>query len=215
MANDVMTKYDRSTVGNFVRLARTEFAHIANQAALDGYKAYGIVNMYKWLATLDEKICPICGQLDGEVFEADEAEAGANVPPSHPNCRCTVASYFPPDEIDEMFDKAKRLAKDPETGNTYYVDADLSFTEWYKRLTETQKGEFRYIRKDDVENVPDGGTIDTEGAAMSKPIEYKPLTCVDIDELQRQSDGVYRNKLTKGSRWTEKLLWTAILTVGT
>ena len=163
MANDVMTSYDRSTVRNCVRLAHTEFIRVANQATLDGYKEYGVVKQYKWLASLDERICPICGQLDGEIFDADEASEGVNAPPIHPRCRCCTVAFFPPTEADKMFEKAKRAARDPETGKTYYVDVDITFSEWFSGLTKTQKGEFKYIREKSVTNELDDGIINTGG----------------------------------------------------
>jgi len=142
MANDFMTKYDKSTVGNAVRLARTEFINIANQATIDAYREYGIVKQYQYLATLDERTCPICGPLDGEVFPVDKALTGINYAPMHPNCRCTSISYFPEEEIDKTLEKAERIARDPVTGKSYYVPEDMNYKEWRGSLTNNQEQHF-------------------------------------------------------------------------
>jgi len=132
-----------------------------------------------------------------------EGEVGGDhrVPPESMNAQEPKRSYFPPDEIDEIFEKAKRLAKDPETGKTYYVDADMSFTEWYKGLTETQKGqkgekgEFKYIRKDSVEVVPDGGIMDTVSINKETVLTNPKSTKYRYAITQEQIDDVLENEL--------------------
>ena len=68
-------------------------------------------------------------------IEAVGMEVGKNFPPMHPNCRSTTVAYFPPDEVDAMFDKAKRAARDPVTGEIHYVPADMTFKEWRETFT--------------------------------------------------------------------------------
>jgi hypothetical protein len=45
---------------------------------------YG-VPMERWNTRHDERTCPQCGGLDGQVWERNEGE----YPPAHDNCRCT------------------------------------------------------------------------------------------------------------------------------
>jgi Mor family transcriptional regulator len=45
----------------------------------------------KWVTTPDEKLCPTCGQLDGDHAGVDERFPGGFLtPPAHPRCRCTT-----------------------------------------------------------------------------------------------------------------------------
>lgn len=37
-----------------------------------------------WRTAADERVCPVCGPLDGQEWPSD---AGP-MPPAHPNCRC-------------------------------------------------------------------------------------------------------------------------------
>jgi hypothetical protein len=59
----------------------------------------------------------------------DEYEAGVTAPPFHPRCRTTTAPYFD-DEVD-----ATRAARDPETGKTVQVPADMKYQDWKDQYT--------------------------------------------------------------------------------
>ncbi|MCL2056920.1 MAG: minor capsid protein [Oscillospiraceae bacterium] len=50
----------------------------------------GVLRYYRIIAENDERICDVCAAQDGTVYPEEFAEAGANFPPFHPNCRCTV-----------------------------------------------------------------------------------------------------------------------------
>lgn len=49
-----------------------------------------LIGMVQWHATLDEATCPICAELDGQVFAIDEVDP----PPAHPSCRCFLVAVF-------------------------------------------------------------------------------------------------------------------------
>lgn len=105
LASQVSKKLD-TNYNNSVRLIRTEYSKILNDATLDGYKASRI-DKYKLLVTLDNRTSDICQALDAlnETYNVDEAEVGVNYPPFHPNCRTTTIPYFEEDEIDKMTDE--------------------------------------------------------------------------------------------------------------
>lgn len=71
------------------RLVRTEASYFANQGQLLAYEEAG-VEKYRFLGGG----CEVCQRLNGREFEIKEAKAGENLPPIHPNCKCTtVAAY--------------------------------------------------------------------------------------------------------------------------
>lgn len=118
-----------------VRLARTEYNLILNDATYEGYKQAGI-QQYQLLATLDSRTSEICQSIDGKVYDIKDKEVGVNYPPFHPNCRTTTIAYFERDEIDELFGTDNvRIARD-ETGKNYYVDANLTYKQWKEGLQE-------------------------------------------------------------------------------
>ena len=45
---------------------------------------------YRIISENDERLCRVCSGQDGSVYPAEDAKAGVNFPPFHPNCWCTV-----------------------------------------------------------------------------------------------------------------------------
>lgn len=106
------------------RLVQTETAYFTEQATMDSYNEAGVQH-FEFLATLDERTCPVCGPLDGKVFKVSEQIAGINCGPLHPRCRCTTVPYFDDDEIDY----GERIAKDRE-GSVVSVPGNMTYSQW-------------------------------------------------------------------------------------
>ena len=62
------------------------------------------------------------------MFDSKDQQSGLNYPPAHPNYRCTICGYFPPDEIDAAFEKYREDGIELVEG--------LTFDEWYRSLKE-------------------------------------------------------------------------------
>ncbi|MDD3410519.1 MAG: minor capsid protein [Eubacteriales bacterium] len=71
------------------RLVRTETSYVNNQAALKSYEDAQLEE-YEYLTAEDSRTCKICAGMNGKRFKLSEARVGENMPPLHPNCRCTV-----------------------------------------------------------------------------------------------------------------------------
>jgi SPP1 gp7 family putative phage head morphogenesis protein len=66
-------------------LSRTAVIDVSNAAKQDFYAANAdIIDSEVWIATLDDRTCPVCGGRDGEEFRVGEGP----VPPAHMGCRC-------------------------------------------------------------------------------------------------------------------------------
>lgn len=120
------------------RLIRTEVNHFSNQGFLEGYKAAGIIR-YRFMATLDLRTSAVCRQLDGKTFLVEDAQPGKNVPPMHPFCRSItvpVVSNRP----------GTRWARDPVTGKSMTVPADMTYAQWYEKYVEKNGGVIRGAR---------------------------------------------------------------------
>lgn len=113
------------------RLLHTESSFLMSEATHAGYKEDG-VEKYEILATLDSKTCEICGELDGNVYEVGEEITGVNMPPFHPLCRCTDVPHY----ADTPTKGMARVARDPETGKTYEVPADMTYKQWHEQYVE-------------------------------------------------------------------------------
>lgn len=111
------------------RLLRTETNYFENKAELESYDEMGI-KKFKYLAVLDNRTSEICQEMDGKVFDMKDAVQGENTPPLHPNCRSTIIPF-----ISEEYAPKTRIARDPETGENYYIDY-MTYKEWWKIYVE-------------------------------------------------------------------------------
>ena len=114
------------------RLVRTEASFLANEMEAESYKECGI-ERYIYVATLDVRTCKEdCAPLDGKDFPVAERKVSVNYPPMHPWCRCTTIAFIKAEDLARM----KRWARDPVTGKTMYVPADMSYEKWHKKYVE-------------------------------------------------------------------------------
>lgn len=113
------------------RLVRTESSYLTNQMEMMSYEECGI-GTYIFVATLDLRTSETCRNLDGKRFRVSKQQPGKNCPPMHPWCRSTTICDISDDELAEM----KRRARDPETGKTYTVPADMDYRKWYRKYVD-------------------------------------------------------------------------------
>ena len=62
----------------------------------------------------------ICGELNGRVFNVEDAVAGVNYPPIHPNCLCIVVAEFD----KSMFNREIKAIP---------LQDNIRFQEWQKK----------------------------------------------------------------------------------
>jgi SPP1 gp7 family putative phage head morphogenesis protein len=109
---------------NALRLMRTELARVQTQAQVEAYNR-NCFDEYIFLA--ERTACTECLAINGKVFKVADAEAGDNLPPIHPNCRCSTAAY-----IDEKaYDQWLEAKANGETS--------ASFEEWRQSNDTTEK----------------------------------------------------------------------------
>ena len=118
-------------------LIQTEVTNTYNQATKTGYEATGFVKQYEYVATLDNRTSDICSDLDGQIFNLEDAAVGLNYPPMHTHCRSTTTAYF-----DDSKQFATRMARDVETGKNFTVPATMNhkdFNDIYVDKSITRK----------------------------------------------------------------------------
>lgn len=134
LTRDVSTELGNDLKHSVRRLIHTETAYVKSQGDLLTYDKLG-VDEYEFLATLDSRTSSICRSLDGEHFKLEDATPGVNYPPMHPYCRSTTIVYRAQKD-------GTRAARDDE-GETYKVDANLNYKDWYKKYVSDQSVEYR------------------------------------------------------------------------
>lgn len=123
------------------RLVRTESAFFHNQMELLSYEEADI-EKYIFVAVLDKRTSRICQEHDNQVYDRDKAVPGVNCPPMHPWCRSTTIGY----DEDADYSKLKRRARNPVTGKTELVPADMTYKEWYSKYVD---GNIESIKHDE------------------------------------------------------------------
>lgn len=86
-----------TSVYNSERLLRTELARVQMDVQKDSFEQAGF-EQYEYIA--EPTACPICAELDGEIFDVKDMQPGKNASPMHPNCRCSTAAYMSREEWD-------------------------------------------------------------------------------------------------------------------
>ena len=71
-------------------IARTEVLRAHNQGRQKFHDRVG-VRRIEWLTMGDERVCPVCGPLDGKVFPLERFPRQ----PAHPACRCSSMAAWP------------------------------------------------------------------------------------------------------------------------
>lgn len=184
------------------RLLHTESSFLMSEAAHAGYKEDG-VEKYEILATLDSKTCGVCGDLDGKVYEVGKEVVGVNMPPFHPLCRCTTVPYYDDTPTEDL----TRVARDPETGKTYEVPADMTWKEWrekYINNKEDQSDIFRELKRG-VEKITDHDPVSIFNLKseyrndLMDTIEHMPTNAKDFVK-RHHADIVFINERAAGNR---------------
>lgn len=190
--NDIARDFaDRLNVSysNAQRLIRTEINYISNKGSLQSYKDTGIVEKYRYLATLDSRTSDICRELDGKVFEIKEAKVGVNLPPLHPYCRSTTIPHFDDDDIGELVED--RIARDDDgKGKSVRLGENLKFFDWvdkygsesFKKKVTAQRSKFKGM--DMAPSITEALVADEILKAFD-PAEYEPMTQEEVIESMR------------------------------
>ena len=183
-----LSEYMNVGLYNATRLVRTEVNHFANEAEMLSYEELDI-EKYRYIATLDNRTCDHCADLDNKVFNVKDRKPGKNCPPIHSNDRCTTVAEFD----DDVLNGLQRRARD-EKGKTILVAQDMSYKEWYdKYVNSPREQEIKpyivgVIDKDRYKNITDNIT--------TKDVVLLPKQIEHIEERHKGVYIKYKNEIT-------------------
>jgi len=114
IARDMRLSIGKLTRTRAMMIARTEVIAAHAEGQLDSFERLGIEEigiLAEWSTAGDDRVCALCGELEGAVMTVKEARG---LVPRHPNCRC---SWIPADkqrkEKGQLWGKqAKQAIKD-------------------------------------------------------------------------------------------------------
>jgi SPP1 gp7 family putative phage head morphogenesis protein len=166
--------------GQAARLIRTEAAYFGSVAQKDCFNDLD-VEKYEIVATLDSKTSDICRKMDGKgrsdtepFFYMNEWEIGVTAPPFHCWCRSCTCPYF-----DDEFAVGERAARD-ENGKTYYVPANMKYTDWKEYFVDKTKDPADWLKKA-LEKTAKSSTIILEDILIGKSLGAKSKNYDVID----------------------------------
>ena len=131
MASNIRKEYDVS-LADAHRLMVTELRRVQTDVAMDSYKASG-VEKYVYMA-VNPRACPICREIDGNVYNVADAEPAKNAPPMHPRCHCTTAPYVDESEYDMWLEWLNKGG----TTSDWNTMSDAEKRAWYRNTDTTQ-----------------------------------------------------------------------------
>lgn len=167
-----------------LRLLNTEDSFFSNKAVMDAYQNT-TAEEYMILATLDRRTCDICGDQDTKHYMIKDAKVGVNMPPFHPNCRCTTVVYFG----DEEDMPEERMMRD-ENGKSVKTEY-MSYDEWKKKYVD------KIDSKDDFESLTDD--------------EKRALLMYKSSESYKINEKLYNDmSLNENDKWLIKNLDSAL-----
>lgn len=144
-SNDAIVKALRDGLGmvdrqrnDIRRLVRTEMQKAANDVALETYaRNRDVIKAVQYLATLDTRVCPVCGPFHNQVYNlTDSGGLPVDAPriPRHPNCRCFYAPVTKSwEELGFPIPERQRQRMDGE------ADSVTDFEGWLRRQSEADQ----------------------------------------------------------------------------
>ena len=192
-AIDTLAKKMNTSRSNAGRLVMTESAYFSSLGRQQCFKDLD-VEKYEIVATLDGRTSETCRHLDGKVFDIDDYKPGTNAPPMHCWCRSCIVPYF-----DDMEMLGKRAARDPETGKTVRVPADMKYKDWEAVYVDKNISYEQWKQKDGIIKTKSGidkiEKLEKSGMSHSDYTEFLQIlnghSNSDIVKLYRDyADGI-------------------------
>ena len=185
------------------RLVRTESAFFHNQMELLSYEEADI-EKYIFVAVLDKRTSRICQEHDNQVYDRDKAVPGVNCPPMHPWCRSTTVGY----DEDADYSKLKRRARNPVTGKTELVPADMTYKEWYSKYV-AKDGEKVYNQgMDKLDSLVSSGSISEARGDVEK--QKSDFAIRYYEQLKNSNRADVVEKMVKSSKLSHSTVSEAL-----
>jgi SPP1 gp7 family putative phage head morphogenesis protein len=157
-------------------VVQTAVQHASTTARMETFKENGdIVKGVQWLATLDNRTCPVCGALDLKEFAIDKGPR----PPIHPNCRCAITAV-----LIDLFAALNARSVRPSVGpdGAELQSAGVKYYTWLKQQpAEFQDAAIGPVR---AQLLRDGGLSADRFAQLQLDKNFEPITLAEMRLLE-------------------------------
>jgi len=207
------------------RLILNSYTAISNEsyksdiiATLSSFQLTGH-SQYMYVCSGSDSSCDDCAGLNGQVFNIVDAQFGVNLPPMHPNCRCSITAYpagpFPEvidwDKLQEIWESLPGRIETPlddiadAAYDIWQFFFDESFQEFIGSYGTTDVGGTEYrINKNTFQAVaisPDGNFIDPEKVSekdrqmleLMKKRDSLPVDSEERASIEAQLEDIYES----------------------
>ena len=137
---------------NALRLVHTETCWIQNKATINSYKDTD-VKEYEFMAFLDKRTSAQCRELDGNIFNVNEAVAGVNIPPLHPRCRSCIIPVINNEESVDDSNKVDYNYDNEILSNKKWLESTFSTQKKFNKHIEKHIHEYNYISEKEYLNI--------------------------------------------------------------
>lgn len=126
-------------------IARTEIQRVSNSVGSEIYaQNTDVLKGVEFVATLDDRTCHDCGNLDGKVYYYDENPPTVkDTPPLHPNCRCCLSPITK--SWEELGMNAEEVPPSTRASFDGQVPETLTYNDWLKQMNQEESAFVRYI----------------------------------------------------------------------
>ena len=91
MQRDIMKQAQDITENRAMTIARTEVVKASAEGVEQGLLEAGVEWMI-WMTARDNRVCPVCKELDGKRYRVKDTGKPRPAESTHPNCRCVVVA---------------------------------------------------------------------------------------------------------------------------
>lgn len=172
------------------RLLVTEMARVQTEAQMQSFKRNGF-DEYTFLAL--GTACEVCRKIDGHHFKVEKANAGVNMPPMHPHCRCSASAYMDDEEYEAWLNSYK------DHGLTWDEWKNAVHQQYYRKIVKGEEiQKFEYDSKQ-ILNTKKVVTYIEDDVYLSSGAKIKPRSLhkmVSQSKEAMKSLGINNKKLT-------------------
>jgi SPP1 gp7 family putative phage head morphogenesis protein len=90
--DNLITNLGRQTFGmrRAEMVVTTEITRAYAEGNRAAWRESRVIREMRWRTSADERVCEICGPLEGQTTGIDGEFEGRTFPPAHPRCRCWI-----------------------------------------------------------------------------------------------------------------------------